>query len=62
MNDDVERWGETGESFLWDEQGQGLTEYALVTILVAIITIVVMVLMGPQINDLINQLWRFFAS
>ncbi len=62
MNDDVRHWSEIGRSFLRDEQGQGLTEYALVVILVAIITIVVMVLMGPYVNSYIDQLLSYFTS
>lgn len=37
--------------FFKDEEGQGLVEYALVLILVAVVVIAVLALLGPFIND-----------
>lgn len=37
------------------ENGQGMVEYAFILILVAIIVIVVLRLLGPDIGDLFSQ-------
>ncbi len=46
--------------FLNQESGQGLVEYALVLVLVAIVVIAILTLLGPQIgnvfSDVINGL------
>lgn len=36
----------------YEEEGQGLLEYALVIALVAIIVVAVLILLGPAIGDL----------
>lgn len=35
--------------------GQGLVEYALILVLVAIVVLVVLALIGPQIGDVFTQ-------
>ena len=35
----------------YDEKGQGLVEYALVLILVAVVVIAILTLLGPEISD-----------
>jgi len=37
------------------EEGQGLIEYALVLALIAVVVILVLVLLGPQISNLFSQ-------
>lgn len=37
--------------FFKDEEGQGLIEYALVLVLVAVVVIAILALLGPYIND-----------
>jgi pilus assembly protein Flp/PilA len=37
------------------EQGQGLVEYALILVLVAIVVIAVLLLMGPQIANIFSR-------
>lgn len=40
---------------LRDEQGQGLVEYALILMLVAIIVVVVLALVGPAIGNMFSN-------
>ncbi len=42
--------------FLKDERGQGLVEYALILVLVAIVVIAILMLLGPQIGNIFNQI------
>jgi pilus assembly protein Flp/PilA len=42
-------------SFFDDEKGQGLIEYALVLVLVAVVIIAILALLGPYIQDGINS-------
>ena len=42
-------------TFLKDENGQGMVEYALILGLIAIVAIVVLVALGPKIKDLFNK-------
>ena len=39
-----------------NEQGQGLTEYALIMILAVIVVIVVLYLLGPAIGNLYSEI------
>jgi len=41
--------------FLNRENGQGLVEYALVLVLVAIVVIAILTLLGPQIGNVFSQ-------
>ncbi|MCA9952620.1 MAG: hypothetical protein KDE48_23385 [Anaerolineales bacterium] len=38
-------------SFFDDDTGQGLVEYALVLLLVAVVVIAILVLLGPEISE-----------
>ena len=42
--------------FLHREEGQGLVEYALVLVLVAIVVIAILTLLGPQIGNVFSQI------
>ena len=37
------------------EEGQGLVEYALILVLVAIVVIAILALLGPQITNIFSQ-------
>lgn len=41
--------------FLAREEGQGLVEYALILVLVAVVIIAVLTLLGPQIANTFSQ-------
>jgi pilus assembly protein Flp/PilA len=41
--------------FFDEEKGQGLIEYALVLVLVAVVIIAILALLGPYIQDWINN-------
>jgi len=38
------------------EEGQGLVEYALILVLVAIVVIAVLLMVGPQIANIFSQI------
>ena len=38
------------------EKGQGLVEYALILVLIAIVVIAVLTLLGGQVRDVFNQI------
>lgn len=42
--------------FLNREEGQGLVEYALVLVLVAVVIIAILTLLGPQIGKVFSQI------
>lgn len=42
--------------FLPREEGQGLVEYALILVLVAIVVIAVLLLLGPAVADVFQQI------
>jgi pilus assembly protein Flp/PilA len=42
--------------FLRHEEGQGLVEYALVLVLVAIVVIAILALLGPQIGNVFSRI------
>jgi pilus assembly protein Flp/PilA len=42
--------------FLHRENGQGLVEYALVLVLVAIVVIAILTLLGPQIGNVFSRI------
>lgn len=42
--------------FLTHEDGQGLVEYALILVLVAIVVIAILALLGPQIGNVFSQI------
>ena len=48
--------------FLSREDGQGLVEYALILVLVAIIVIAVLILLGPQIGNVFSRIIDALAT
>ncbi len=48
--------------FLNRESGQGLVEYALVLVLVAIVVIAILTLLGPQIGEVFSQVINGLAA
>lgn len=42
--------------FLQREEGQGLVEYALVLVLVAVVVIAILTLLGPQIGNVFSRI------
>lgn len=42
--------------YLPREEGQGLVEYALILVLIAIVVIAVLALLGPQIASIFSQI------
>jgi pilus assembly protein Flp/PilA len=42
--------------FLPREEGQGLVEYALILVLVAIVVIAILTLLGPTIGNVFSQI------
>lgn len=42
--------------FLHNEKGQGLVEYALVLVLVAVVVIAILTLLGPQIGEVFSRI------
>lgn len=42
--------------FLTHEDGQGLVEYALILVLVAIVVIAILALLGPQIGNVFSRI------
>lgn len=47
--------------FLSREEGQGLIEYALIIVLVAIIAIAILLLLSDVIQDWLNQIVNFIS-
>ncbi len=43
------------------EDGQGLVEYALVLVLVAVVVIAILALLGPYIGDWLNSVSEWFG-
>jgi pilus assembly protein Flp/PilA len=41
--------------YLSNESGQGLVEYALILVLVAIVAIAILAILGPQIGNVFSQ-------
>jgi pilus assembly protein Flp/PilA len=40
----------------WNEQGQGLVEYALILVLVAVVVIAILSLLGPAIGNVFSNI------
>jgi pilus assembly protein Flp/PilA len=51
-----DKGGETHMLFLQREEGQGLVEYALVLVLVAVVVIAILTLLGPQIGNVFSRI------
>ena len=39
----------------WEDEGQGLTEYAIILALVAIVVLVILIVLGPQVGNLYSR-------
>ncbi len=48
--------------FLRSEDGQGLVEYALVLVLVAVVVIAVLALLGPYIGDWLSRAFEWIRQ
>ena len=48
--------------YLPREKGQGLVEYALILVLVAIVVIAILMLVGPQIANVFSKITNGLAS
>lgn len=48
--------------YLAHEDGQGLVEYALILVLVAIVVIAILALLGPQIGNVFSQITDTLAG
>jgi pilus assembly protein Flp/PilA len=48
--------------FLQREEGQGLVEYALILVLVAIVVIAILTLLGPQIGNVFSRITAAFTG
>lgn len=42
--------------YMHNQSGQGLTEYALILVLVAVVVVGILTILGPQIGDIFSQL------
>jgi pilus assembly protein Flp/PilA len=45
-----------------NEEGQGLVEYALILVLVAVVVIAVLTLLGPEIGDVFSRVLTEFEG
>ena len=48
--------------YLPNEKGQGLVEYALILVLVAIVVIAILLLVGPQIANIFSKVTNGLSS
>jgi pilus assembly protein Flp/PilA len=48
--------------YLPREEGQGLVEYALILVLVAIVVIAILMLVGPQIANVFSKITNGLAT
>jgi pilus assembly protein Flp/PilA len=46
--------------FLPREEGQGLVEYALILVLIAVVVIAVLMLLGPAIGGVFSDIMTYF--
>jgi pilus assembly protein Flp/PilA len=46
----------------WQKEGQGLTEYAIIIALVAIVVIVALLFLGPQIGNMFSNINHSFPN
>lgn len=45
-----------------DQEGQGLVEYALILVLVAIVVIAILAIIGPQIGNIFSRVTNGLAG
>ena len=48
--------------YLPREEGQGLVEYALILVLVAVVVIAILTLLGPQIGNVFSQVTNALST
>ena len=48
--------------FLPHEEGQGLVEYALILVLIAVVVIAILTLIGPAVGNVFSEIWRSLTS
>jgi len=48
--------------YLPREEGQGLVEYALILVLIAIVVIVIMSALGDELNNVFSQITSTFSA
>jgi pilus assembly protein Flp/PilA len=48
--------------FLHREEGQGLVEYALILVLVAVVVIAILTLLGPAIGEVFSTIMESFGG
>ena len=48
--------------YISHEQGQGLVEYALILVLVAVVVIAILTLLGPQIANMFSKVTNGLSS
>lgn len=44
-----------------EEQGQGLTEYAIILVLVAVVVVAILTILGPQVGNLFSRVTNGLA-
>ena len=55
-------WLQTIGEFLQDQDGQGLTEYGLILILISIVSLGILITLGQDISNLFGQVIPFAGS
>lgn len=48
--------------FLPQEEGQGLTEYGVILVLVAIVIVAILTILGPQVGNMFSRVTNSFPS
>jgi len=48
-------WEEVTFMYLPHEEGQGLVEYALILMLVALVVLVILTVLGPQVGNMFSK-------
>lgn len=44
-----------------DQEGQGLVEYALILVLVAVVVVAILAILGPQVGNIFSQVTNGLA-
>ena len=48
--------------YLPHDEGQGLVEYALILMLVALVVLVILTLLGPQVGNMFSKVTNMFPT
>jgi pilus assembly protein Flp/PilA len=62
MENETSERREVKRMFLPREEGQGLVEYALILVLVAVVVIAILALLGPQIANIFSKVTSGFGG